>query len=253
MPLRVAIIGCGKIADQHVLAMRRAGGCELVALCDRELLMARQLGERFGVEACYEDAARMFEEETLDVVHITTPPLGHYPLAEQAPASGLPCLSRKAVHLDDPRGGASDRTSERARSSPHGRAQPAIHSRDARHAAGYRRRSPGGKGGAPGEPFLVRARGRQLRCPDSGRSKSLGPAAAGTALSQHPQSWRRQAGRVSRRWSPRGGSPRLPKSGVAGDGRRGRDGRTARAHSRPGGNHGLLLLLHPNCGPARIS
>ena len=54
MTLRIAIIGCGKIADQHLLAFRRIGGGEVVALCDREVLMANQLGERFGIagEAC---------------------------------------------------------------------------------------------------------------------------------------------------------------------------------------------------------
>jgi predicted dehydrogenase len=80
--LRVAIIGCGKIADQHVLACRRVGGCDVVALCDREVLMARQLGERFGIAACFADAAEMLQAAKPDVVHITTPPQGHFTLAK---------------------------------------------------------------------------------------------------------------------------------------------------------------------------
>ena len=47
--LRIAIVGCGKIADQHVQAIRRIPGCQIASLCDREILMAKQLGERFGV------------------------------------------------------------------------------------------------------------------------------------------------------------------------------------------------------------
>jgi predicted dehydrogenase len=86
--LRVAIIGCGKIADQHVLASRRIAGCELVGLCDRELLMAGQLGERFGVQACFADAAEMLRVVKPDVVHITTPPQGHFSLAKQCLESG---------------------------------------------------------------------------------------------------------------------------------------------------------------------
>ena len=42
--LRIAIVGCGKVADQHVQAIHRIPDCEIVALCDRELLMAKQLG-----------------------------------------------------------------------------------------------------------------------------------------------------------------------------------------------------------------
>ena len=45
--LKIAIIGCGKIADQHVQAIHRIPDCDIVALCDRELLMAKQLGRAF--------------------------------------------------------------------------------------------------------------------------------------------------------------------------------------------------------------
>ena len=88
MTLRLAIIGCGKIADQHLLAFRRIGGCEVVALCDRELLMAGQLGERFGITACFSDAAEMLRTAKPDVVHITTPPQGHFSLAKQCLEAG---------------------------------------------------------------------------------------------------------------------------------------------------------------------
>jgi predicted dehydrogenase len=79
--LKIAIIGCGKIADQHVLACRRIPGCEVVAVCDREVLMAGQLGERFGITAGFADAAEMLRAAKPDVVHITTPPQGHFSLA----------------------------------------------------------------------------------------------------------------------------------------------------------------------------
>jgi predicted dehydrogenase len=81
--LRVAIVGCGKIADQHVHAINRISGCETVAVCDRELLMAKQLGERIGVAACYCDLQDMLRTTKPDVVHITTPPQSHFPLARQ--------------------------------------------------------------------------------------------------------------------------------------------------------------------------
>ena len=48
--LKVAIVGCGKIADAHASQIQRIEGCEIVGVCDREPLMARQLSERFPVK-----------------------------------------------------------------------------------------------------------------------------------------------------------------------------------------------------------
>jgi predicted dehydrogenase len=81
--LRIAIVGCGKIADQHVQAIRRIPDCVIVALCDRELLMAKQLGERTEVSAWFSDHQEMLRATKPDVVHITTPPQSHFPLAKQ--------------------------------------------------------------------------------------------------------------------------------------------------------------------------
>ncbi|MDX2152236.1 MAG: Gfo/Idh/MocA family oxidoreductase, partial [Bryobacteraceae bacterium] len=78
--LRVAIIGCGKIADQHALAIRRSGRGALVAACDSEMLMASQLAERFEIGAIYDSVDKMLAECRPDVVHITAPPVPHYRL-----------------------------------------------------------------------------------------------------------------------------------------------------------------------------
>ena len=86
--LRIAIVGCGKVADQHVQAIHRIADCEIVALCDRELLMAKQLGERFGVSACFSDLREMLAAASPDVIHITTPPQSHFAVAKQCLESG---------------------------------------------------------------------------------------------------------------------------------------------------------------------
>ena len=41
--IKVAIIGCGKVADKHVGQIRRVKGSEIVGVCDQETLMAKQL------------------------------------------------------------------------------------------------------------------------------------------------------------------------------------------------------------------
>jgi predicted dehydrogenase len=86
--LRVAIVGCGKIADQHVEAIHRIPDCGVVALCDLEPLMAKQLGERFGVSQCFTDVPEMLRVTSPDVVHITTPPRSHYSVARECLVNG---------------------------------------------------------------------------------------------------------------------------------------------------------------------
>jgi predicted dehydrogenase len=81
--LTIAIVGCGKIADQHVQAIHRIPDCRIVGLCDRELLMAKQLGERFGISECFSDFTEMLRSTTPNVVHITTSPQSHFSLAAQ--------------------------------------------------------------------------------------------------------------------------------------------------------------------------
>jgi predicted dehydrogenase len=78
--IRVGIIGCGKIADAHAEQIQRIAGCEIVGVCDREMLMAKQLYERFPVKHYFSDIKRFLNESRPDVVHITTPPQGHLEL-----------------------------------------------------------------------------------------------------------------------------------------------------------------------------
>src|SRR2546428_3087337 len=79
--LRVAIVGCGKIADAHASQIQRIKGCEIVGVCDREVLMARQLYERFPVKRYYSDLTELLSDARPDVVHITTPPESHFDIA----------------------------------------------------------------------------------------------------------------------------------------------------------------------------
>ncbi|MFZ0821198.1 MAG: Gfo/Idh/MocA family oxidoreductase [Candidatus Acidiferrales bacterium] len=80
--LKVAIIGCGKIADRHAEQIRLVADCEIVGVCDNEELMAKQLQERLGVPAYFTDVRDLLDKAKPDVAHITTPPQSHYPLGK---------------------------------------------------------------------------------------------------------------------------------------------------------------------------
>jgi predicted dehydrogenase len=79
--LKVAIVGCGKIADDHAAQIQRIKGCEIVGVCDKEPLMARQLFERFPVKRHFSDLTELLGDARPDVVHITTPPESHFDIA----------------------------------------------------------------------------------------------------------------------------------------------------------------------------
>lgn len=99
-PLRVGIIGCGKIADGHAEQLRALDGVELVAACDREPLMVGQFIDRWPGLAGHGDAAAMLATERLDVVHVATPPDSHVALACMALDAGCHVFMEKPLALD---------------------------------------------------------------------------------------------------------------------------------------------------------
>ena len=97
--LKVALVGCGKIADAHASQIVRIGGCEIVAVCDREPLMAQQLWQRFPVKRYFEQLSELLREAQPDVVHITTPAETHYGIARLCLEHGAHVYVEKPVTL----------------------------------------------------------------------------------------------------------------------------------------------------------
>ena len=96
--LKVAIVGCGKIADDHASQIRRIDGCEIVGVCDKEPLMARQLAEKFPIK-------RLFRQLAGTVEGNPARRRAHHDAAGKPFQScqalsriGMPCLRREAVH-----------------------------------------------------------------------------------------------------------------------------------------------------------
>lgn len=95
--LRVAIVGCGKIADGHVGELQRMTDVEIVGVCDLEPLMAEQIAARFHLPYFTDDFGRLLAEQHPDVVHITTPPQSHRALARQAMDAGAHVYCEKPL------------------------------------------------------------------------------------------------------------------------------------------------------------
>jgi predicted dehydrogenase len=94
--VKVGIIGCGIIADQHAAQLRSLPGCDIAAACDTEELMATQLADRFHIPHVFTDAEEMLRKIQPDAVHITTPAQTHFSL-------GLTCLDAGChVYMEKP-------------------------------------------------------------------------------------------------------------------------------------------------------
>lgn len=98
--IKVGIIGCGKIADQHAHKIQNMSACSIVGVCDSEELMAKQLYERFEVGHYFNDVNEFLEKTTPDVVHITTPGQSHLELGKLCLEAGCHIYIEKPFTLN---------------------------------------------------------------------------------------------------------------------------------------------------------
>jgi predicted dehydrogenase len=99
--LKVAIVGSGKIADDHASQIQRIKGCEIVGVCDREPLMARQFYERFPVKQHFSDLQELLSETRPNVVHVCTPPQSHLGIAKVCLEAGCHVYVEKPFALSE--------------------------------------------------------------------------------------------------------------------------------------------------------
>jgi predicted dehydrogenase/nucleoside-diphosphate-sugar epimerase len=88
-PLRIAIVGAGKMAQHHARAIRRLDTLARVVGVADPATGARQAIRAIWPEAdAYPDLESLLAVEAVDVVHICTPPATHEALAAQAVGAG---------------------------------------------------------------------------------------------------------------------------------------------------------------------
>ena len=86
--LRVAVIGAGRMAREHLNALRRvAVGHVVVGLCDVSELAARELSHEAGAPV-YPSFSALLAEARPDIVHVCTPAGKHFDPAREALLAG---------------------------------------------------------------------------------------------------------------------------------------------------------------------
>jgi len=95
-PIRVAIVGCGRISNLHQLGYRGREDARIVAVCDTNKSHAKKKAKEWGVEKVYTDFAQVLEDREVDAVELLTPHHLHCPMTLQA------CQAGKHVSVQKP-------------------------------------------------------------------------------------------------------------------------------------------------------
>lgn len=101
--IQAAVIGAGRVAQQHMACIATLPGVCLAGVCDLSRAMAESAVDRFGSGRWYTDHQTMLAEVRPDVVHITTPPASHFRLAQDCLNAGAHVFLEKpaTVHFEE--------------------------------------------------------------------------------------------------------------------------------------------------------
>lgn len=96
--LRVALVGVGAAAQvNHIPALKRTDGVELVALVDRDPEKAGRVAAKFGIPHVHDRVDHMLADETIDAVDICTPNYLHAPIGIAALEAGKDVLCERPL------------------------------------------------------------------------------------------------------------------------------------------------------------
>lgn len=102
-PLRAAVIGAGRISEEHLRFLREAAGtnemCRPVGVCDLSPAMARFAASRANCPA-FTDLSQMLSQARPDVVHVLTPPQSHAKIIAECLAAGAQVICEKPLAVN---------------------------------------------------------------------------------------------------------------------------------------------------------
>lgn len=97
--IRVAIVGCGRMGENHCRIVRELPGVSIVGAVDPNLDRARALATGYAIEQAAAHLEELLTLTQVDAVHILTPPTTHAPLACTALQAGCHVLVEKPMAL----------------------------------------------------------------------------------------------------------------------------------------------------------
>ncbi|MEW1823217.1 Gfo/Idh/MocA family oxidoreductase [Arthrobacter sp. NPDC080031] len=94
--LRAAFVGAGFMAEVHSRAAR-AAGAEIAGIASSSHASAARAKDRLGVIQAYASVQDLVEDDTIDVIHVCTPNVTHFALADAALRAGKHVVCEKPL------------------------------------------------------------------------------------------------------------------------------------------------------------
>ncbi len=96
--LRIGLVGVGAAAQiNHIPALKKTEGFELVALCDHDPEKAQRVAQKFSVPKAYGRIEDLLADDDVDVVDLCTPNYLHAPMASAALDAGKHVLCERPL------------------------------------------------------------------------------------------------------------------------------------------------------------
>ena len=99
-PVRVAIVGCGRISDLHELGYREREDARIVAVCDTKRGRAQDKAKAWGIEQVYTDYQELLGHPEVDLVELLVPHHLHAEMTIAACEAGKHVSVQKPMALD---------------------------------------------------------------------------------------------------------------------------------------------------------
>jgi len=98
--VKIAVIGTGGMANQHVEQFSKIENCSVVAACDVDQKRVSDFGKKHKIEQLYTDSDKLLSEVECDAVSVVTPDAYHRPISLKAIPAGKHVLCEKPLALN---------------------------------------------------------------------------------------------------------------------------------------------------------
>lgn len=110
---KVAIVGTGYIGVVHIEQLMRLPNVEVAGVADKNIKLARQIAEKYGIPKVYEEAGEALADASIDVIHNCTPNNLHFEINRLAIEAGKEIFSEKPLALSSSESGELVRLAEK--------------------------------------------------------------------------------------------------------------------------------------------
>src|SRR5260370_21161461 len=86
--VRVAVVGCGNVAEKYVPHLQQSTAVELGAVCDPLVDRARSLTQAYGIEHTFQHVDQMLRTLDFELLVNLTPMSSHAPINRKALEAG---------------------------------------------------------------------------------------------------------------------------------------------------------------------